>query len=117
MHESVEWDAKTRLALWEKTMSNSRYYIVGNNQVWMTQFKEIENCQYESNDGAISVAIAVAQKLGMRVERAHVCVLDDDGRLRCKWSYNQDCHLRKRTSTGAAFAISLSRTGTSEGIA
>jgi hypothetical protein len=67
-------------------MSNSQYYIVGNNEVWMIRFK------------AISVAIAAAQKLGMRGERAHVCVLDDDGRLRCKWSYNQDRQLCRRTS-------------------
>jgi hypothetical protein len=79
-------------------MSNSQYYIVGNNEVWMIRFKEIENCQYKSNDEAISVAIDAAQKLGMRGERAHVCVLDDDGRLRCKWSYNQDRQLRRRTS-------------------
>jgi hypothetical protein len=34
----------------------------------------------------------------MRGERAHVCMLDDDGRLRCKWSYNRHRHLRKSTS-------------------
>jgi hypothetical protein len=79
-------------------MSNSRYYIVGDNEVWVIQFKEIENCQYKNNDEAISFAIAAAQKLGMRGERAHICVLDDDGRLRCKWSYNRDRHLRGSTS-------------------
>jgi hypothetical protein len=35
----------------------------------------------------------------MQGERAHVCVLDDDGRLRCKWSYN---HRRVRR---AAFSV------------
>jgi len=64
-------------------MCNSQYYIVGNNEVWMIQSKEIENCRY-SIDEAISVAIAAAQKFAMRGARAHVCVLDDDGRLRCK---------------------------------
>jgi hypothetical protein len=49
----------------------------------MIQFKETEN-RPKSNNEAISFAIAAAQKLGMRGERAHVCVLDDDGRLRCK---------------------------------
>jgi hypothetical protein len=63
-------------------MSNCRYYIVGNNDMWMIQLKDTEN----GND-ATSLAIAAAQKLGMRGERAHVCMLDDDGRLRCKWSY------------------------------
>ena len=67
-------------------MSNCRYYIVGNNDMWMIQFKDTENGQYRSSNDATSFAIAVAQKLGMRGERAHVCMLDDDGRLRCKWS-------------------------------
>jgi hypothetical protein len=42
-----------------------------------------------------SFAITAAQKLGMQGERAHVCMLDDDGRLRCEWSYNRDRRLRK----------------------
>jgi hypothetical protein len=73
-----------------KTVSNSRYYIVGNNDVWMIQFKNTENGQYKSSNAATSFAIAAAQKLGTRGEHAHVCVLDDDGRLRCKWSYNRE---------------------------
>jgi hypothetical protein len=50
--------------------------------MWMIQFKDID--QYTSNNEAISFAIAAAQKLGMRGERAHVCVLDDDDGRRCK---------------------------------
>jgi hypothetical protein len=76
-------------------MSNSRYYIVGNNDVWMIQLKDAGNGQYKSSNEAASFAIAAAQKLGMRGERAHVCILDDDGRLRCKWSYNRNRHLRR----------------------
>ena len=71
-------------------MSNSRYYIVGNNDVWVIQFKDAENGQYKSNNDSAAFAIAAAQKLGMGGERAHVCVLDGDGRLRCKWSYNRE---------------------------
>ena len=67
-------------------MSMSQYYVVGNNDVWMIQFKDTENGQYKSGNEAISFALATAKKLGMRGERAHVCVLDGDGRLRCKWS-------------------------------
>jgi hypothetical protein len=70
-------------------MSNSRYYIVGNNDVWMIQFKNTENGQYQSSNEATSFAIAVAQALGTRGEHAHVCVFDDDGHLRCKWSITQ----------------------------
>jgi len=71
-------------------MSNSRYYVVGNNDVWMIQFKDTQNGQYKSSNEATSFAIAAAQKLAMRGELAHVCVLDDDGRFRCKWSYNRE---------------------------
>jgi hypothetical protein len=28
----------------------------------------------------------------MRGECAHVCVVDDDGRFRCKWTYDRDHH-------------------------
>jgi hypothetical protein len=78
-------------------MSNSRYYIVGNSDVWTIQFKDTENGQYKSSNEAASFAIAAAQKLGMRRECAHVCVLDDNGRLRRKWSYDRDRHLRRST--------------------
>ena len=69
-------------------MSTSQYYIVGNNDVWMIQVKDTENDK--SSNEAASFAIATAQKLGMRGERAHVCVLDGDGRLRRKWSYGRE---------------------------
>jgi hypothetical protein len=71
-------------------MSISQYYIVGNNDVWMIQFKNTADRNYKSSNEVISFAVATAQKLGMRGERAHVCVLDGDGRLRCKWSYNRE---------------------------
>jgi hypothetical protein len=64
----------------------------------MIQLKDTEKVQYRSSNDATSFAIAVAQRLGMRGERAHVCMLDDDGRLRCKWRYNQDGRLRKSPS-------------------
>jgi hypothetical protein len=69
-------------------MSNSRYYIIGNDKVWMIQLKDTEDGRYKSSNEVSSFAIAAAQKLGRRGERAHVFVLDDDGRLQCKWSYN-----------------------------
>jgi hypothetical protein len=79
-------------------MSYSRYYIVGNDDVWMVQFKDTENGQCKSNNKVASFAIAAAQKLGMRGERAHVCVLDDGGRLRCKWSATiGDRHAQRST--------------------
>lgn len=78
-------------------MSNSRYYVVGNNDVWMVQCNDTENDRCNSSSETALFAIASAQKLGMRGERAYVCVLDDDGRLRCKWSYNRDRRLRRST--------------------
>ena len=78
-------------------MPNSRYYIVGSNDAWMIQLKGTDSSQNISTKEATSFAIAAAQKIGMRGEHAHICVLDDDGRLRCKWSYNRDRHLRRTT--------------------
>jgi hypothetical protein len=86
-------------------MSNSRYYIVGNDDVWMIQFNDNENGQYKGSNRVTSFAITAAQNLGMRGERAHVCVLDDDGRLRCKWTYNtrsQRCDPRSSRVRAAA---------------
>ena len=83
-------------------MSTSQYYVVGNNDVWMIQFKDTESGQHKSSNEATLFAIASAQKLGMRGERAHVCVLDGDGRLRCKWSYNREivtCAMRCDSTT------------------
>ena len=54
-------------------MSTSQYYIVGNSDVWMIQFKDTENSQYKSSNEAISFAIATAQKLGMRGAPTYVC--------------------------------------------
>jgi hypothetical protein len=53
----------------------------------MIQLKDTDNDQYKGNEAA-SFAIAAAQKLGMRGERVHGCVLDDDGRLQCTRSDN-----------------------------
>jgi hypothetical protein len=78
-------------------MLNSQYYVVGNNDVWMIQSKDTEHGQYESSKEAASIAIAAAQKLTMRGEHAHVWVLDDDGRLRCRWSYNRGRQLPRST--------------------
>jgi hypothetical protein len=68
-------------------MSNSRYYIVGNNNMWMVQLGDTQNDRYKRHE-AVSFAIAAAQELGMQAERVHVCVLDDDGRLLCRRSDN-----------------------------
>jgi hypothetical protein len=93
VRESVLWEANARFetesALQEEAMSTSQYYVVGNSDVWMIQLKDTESGQHKSSNEATLFAIASAQKLGMRGERAHVCVLDGDGRLRCKWSYKK----------------------------
>ena len=83
-------------------MSTSQYYVVGNSDVWMIQLKDTESGQHKSSNEATLFAIASAQKLGMRGERAHVCVLDGDGRLRYKWSYNREivtCAMRCESTT------------------
>ena len=78
-------------------MSSSRYYVVGDKDVWMIQCKDTKNSRSRSSSVAL-FAIAAAQKLEMRGERAHVCVLDDTGHLQCKWSYDRD---RRRRRSGS----------------
>ena len=69
-------------------MSNARYYVVGNHEVWVVQFRGEHN--RHASRSVAEFAIGAAQILGMRGECAHVCVLDDDGRLQCKWTYDPD---------------------------
>jgi len=81
----------------EKIMSDARYYIVGDHDVWMIKFEDGEYGPYASRDEAVVFAIDAAQRLGTQGECAHVCVVDDDGRFRSKWTYDRDPHLRGST--------------------
>jgi hypothetical protein len=74
-------------------MSDARYYVVGDHDVWMVKDGDYGPCV--SRDETVVFAVDAAQKLGMRGECAHVCVVDDDGRLRPKWTYDRDHHLRR----------------------
>jgi hypothetical protein len=82
----------------EKIMSNARYYVVGDHDVWMIKFKDGEYGPCASRDEAFVFAIDAAQKLGTWGECAHVCVVDDDGRFQSKWTYDRDHHLRRSAS-------------------
>jgi hypothetical protein len=77
-------------------MSSTRYYVVGDHDVWAIQCAPAERAQCTDRSKAIALAICAAQVLGMRGERAHVCVLDDDGCFRSRWTFNRDRHLRRR---------------------
>jgi len=79
-------------------MADARFYVVEDHDAWMVKFEDGEYGPYTRRDEAIVLAIDAAQKLGMRGECAHVCVLDDDGQFRSKWRYNRDHHLRSGTS-------------------
>jgi hypothetical protein len=74
----------------EKIMSDARYYVVGDHDVWMIKFKDGEYGPCASRDEAFVFAIDAAQKLGTWGECAHVC--DDDGRFQSKWTYDRDHH-------------------------
>jgi hypothetical protein len=87
-----------RRVLREEIMADARYYIVGDHDVWMIKFEDGEYGPYARRDEAVVFAIDAAQKLGTRGERAHVCVVDDDGRFRSKWTYDRDPHLRRSRS-------------------
>jgi hypothetical protein len=79
-------------------MADARYYVVGDRDVWMIKFEDGEYGPYASSNEAVVFAIDAAQKLGMRGECAHVCVVDDDGRFQSKWTYDRDHHLRSSAS-------------------
>ena|SRR6516165_3986482 len=75
----------------EKNMSDARYYVVGDDEVWVISTKyRVE---------ALVIAIDAAQKLGSRGECAHVCVVDQHGCFQSKWTYDRDRDLR-RSVTG-----------------
>jgi hypothetical protein len=75
--------------------------------LFASKLKDTRNGQYTSSNDATSFAIAVAQKLGMRGERAHVCMIDDDGRLRSEWTYNRDRHQRSGNKPSSGSVVSL----------
>jgi hypothetical protein len=79
-------------------MSSTRYYIVGDHDVWVIQGASPERTQCTDRNNAMALAIRVAQKLGMRGQRAHVCVFDDDGCFRPRWTFNRGRHVRRRVS-------------------
>jgi hypothetical protein len=83
-------------------MSDARYYLVGENDVWMVQFRDCERGDRASRNDAVAFAIAAAQELGMQGESAHVCVVDDHGRFRYKWTYDRGHRLSKKYSTTSA---------------
>jgi hypothetical protein len=51
-------------------MSDARYYLVGENDVWMVQFGDCERGDRASHNDAVAFAIAAAQELGMQGESA-----------------------------------------------
>jgi hypothetical protein len=91
----LPWAAKVFM---EKIMSNARYYVVGDHDVWMIKFKDGEYGPCASRDEAFVFAIDAAQKLGTWGECAHVCVVDDDGRFQSKWTYDRNHHVRRSAS-------------------
>jgi hypothetical protein len=82
----------------EMIMSDVRYYVVGDQDVWMIKVKDGEYGSCASRDEAVVFAIDAAQKLGTRGECAHVCMVDDDGRFQSKWTYDRNHHLGRSGS-------------------
>jgi hypothetical protein len=79
-------------------MSNSRYYVVSDHDVWVVQCASTERAKSISRDKAMRFAMCAAQMLGMRGERAYVCALDDYGRFRTRWTYDRGRHQRTPAS-------------------
>jgi hypothetical protein len=63
-------------------MSSTGYYVVGDHDVWVIECAVGEGARSMSRNAAMAFAACAAEALDMRGERAQVCVLDDDGRLR-----------------------------------
>ena len=82
----------------EVIMPDARYYVVGDREVWMVAFDNREYDSHSSHNEALLFAIEAAQKLGKCGESAHVCVVENDGRFRSKWRYDQDQVLRSTKS-------------------
>jgi len=82
-------------------MSDARYYIVGENDVWLLHFKDAEPRDVTRRNAAVAFAVGAVQELGMRGECAHVCVVDDDGRFRRKWTYGREANNPRGRTTDA----------------
>jgi hypothetical protein len=74
----------------EEIMTDARYYVVGDQDVWMIKVKDGEYGSCASRDEAVVFAID-----GTRGKCARVCMVDDDGRFQSKWTYDRDHHLRR----------------------
>ena len=66
-------------------MSSTRYYVVGDHDVWLIECAVAKREEFTSHGNAMAFAIGAARALGRRGEHAHVCALDDDGRFRSVW--------------------------------
>ena len=66
-------------------MSGTRYYVVGDCDVWVIECAFAEGARSVSRHKAMAFATSAAEALGKQGERPHLCVLDDNGRLRPVW--------------------------------
>jgi hypothetical protein len=64
---------------------------------------------YPNRQEAMAFAINAAQKLGRPGECAYVRVLDDDGRLRSKWTYDREHRLRRVRARPMAEQLQMRR--------
>jgi hypothetical protein len=72
-------------------MLNTRYYVVGDHDAWLVECGVAEAAQSMSRHKAmVAFATFAAQALSMPGEHPHVCVLDDNGRLRPVWRGNDN---------------------------
>lgn len=69
-------------------MSSTRYYLVGDHDVWVIECAVAKREEFTSRGNAMAFATCNAQALGRRGEHAHVCALDDDGRFRSVWRWD-----------------------------
>jgi hypothetical protein len=69
-------------------MSSTRYYVVGDRDVWVIECAAPRRDEFTRRGRAMALATCAAQALGRRGEHAHVCALDHDGRFRSLWRWD-----------------------------
>ena len=70
-------------------MAEARYYVVKDPEGWIVKFEDEQYGPYSDYQDAERLAVEAARKLGNHGERAHVCIMGDDGKFHPRWSYGR----------------------------
>jgi hypothetical protein len=74
---------------WEYQMPEARYYVVRDPEGWIVKFEDEHYGPYSKYDDAERLAVEAARKLCSHGERAHVCIMGDDGKFHPTRTYGR----------------------------